>query len=41
MEEATADHENGTAVIIMAPNADLEAMKQAVQKGGYAVLGIE
>ena len=41
VEEATADHENGTAVIIMAPNADLEAMKQAVQKVGYAVLGIE
>ena len=41
VEEATASHESGTAVIVMAPNADLEAMKQAVQKVGYGVLGIE
>ncbi|MBR6399036.1 MAG: metal-transporting ATPase, partial [Lachnospiraceae bacterium] len=41
VEEATASHEAGTAVVVLSGEADEAAMKKAVEDKDYKVLGIE
>ncbi|MBQ6508395.1 MAG: heavy metal translocating P-type ATPase [Flexilinea sp.] len=41
VEEASADHETGTAVIVLKGRVDEEAVKKAVEDPGYIFLGIE
>ncbi|MEE3437994.1 MAG: metal-transporting ATPase, partial [Lachnospiraceae bacterium] len=41
VEEATASHEAGTAVVVLSGEADEAAMKKAVEDKDYKVLGFE